>query len=602
MGNLTRMQRSTGLTSAYAYDAADRVTAITHATPEVEAGPPAPSPSPVPYAATGGTASKCTGVAGYLGARAASTSKAPLCEKAAEYLDGRALPVPDNPVPDGGVLSYRYAYDADGNVTSASRSIASGPNKVVAAGKAATSPAVSVKKSTITYGYDPLGRLTASKTSAGEKNTYGYDAAGNRTSWTRSGAKDGNFAQRAEFNDANQLTRSETSAAGRGVSAGIASYSYDAAGNRVNQSVGGVATQYAYNPAGQTTRVSRDGRTTSYGYDGLGRNTSVTDQTRYGSSLTHTSFNGLEPTQSTDSRSGTTTLVRDALGNLAEHVTQDGKATWDLLDRLGSTIAGATGGSITQLSSYEDWGTQRFESGGWSAAENFTGEQSDPTEGLNHYYARAYDPGAGVWTSMDPWRGLVTQPQSLHRYGYAWNNPSSNVDIDGNLCARVNPGSDALPVGCGAPPVQARDNVTDRSKPPVAPQRPRDEEDTPKATGPNSKNDVTDSHGCKPGTQWYTNSYTNGKCVDTQVLQEASRRARFFTECDKYCSEAWSTFFSVVLDGLGVAGATVECIKSRGAQCGLEAEAAASFLYSLGEWGEAERNYWQNILDQVNRR
>ncbi|WP_231919705.1 RHS repeat-associated core domain-containing protein [Leifsonia sp. 467MF] len=184
------------------------------------------------------------------------------------------------------------------------------------------------------------------------------------------------------------------------------------------------------------------------------------------------------------------------MGALAEHVTANGEATWDLLDRLGSTVAGATGASITQLSSYDDWGSQQFETTGWSAPENFTGETTDPTQGLNHYYARAYDPSAAAWTSQDPWRGTTDEPRSQHRYGYAWNNPTSNLDIDGNLCARVNPKSDALPVGCGATPVQAHTNVADRSKPPVAPQYPREtpKVEKPKAVGPNSQNNIQDRH------------------------------------------------------------------------------------------------------------
>ncbi|NUU08650.1 RHS repeat protein, partial [Leifsonia sp. C5G2] len=144
VGSLTRLDRSTGIRSAYTYDAADRVTAVTHTTPQPSAPPvPVATPTPAPDAKGSAAATACTGVAGYLGSRAAY-----------------------------------------------------------------------------------------------------------------------------------QLTASETSGRGRGVSAGTASYSYDAAGNRVDQTVAGVSTRFAYNPAGQTTEVAREGRTTSYGYDGLGRNTS----------------------------------------------------------------------------------------------------------------------------------------------------------------------------------------------------------------------------------------------------------------------------------------------------------------------------------------
>ncbi|MFF2051893.1 hypothetical protein ACFVU2_09870 [Leifsonia sp. NPDC058194] len=90
------------------------------------------------------------------------------------------------------------------------------------------------------------------------------------------------FSQTSTFNNANQLTQSNTFSSGRGVSGGIASYSYDGAGNRTSQSVAGVGTSFSYNPSGQATQVSRDGRQTSYAYDGLGRQASSTNQTEYG--------------------------------------------------------------------------------------------------------------------------------------------------------------------------------------------------------------------------------------------------------------------------------------------------------------------------------
>ncbi|MGO4536562.1 RHS repeat-associated core domain-containing protein [Leifsonia sp. 2MCAF36] len=492
-GNLTGQVRSTGVSTGYAYDAADRVTTITHTTPQPE-GEAAPTPTSTlaPYASGDAGAAKCSGVGGYLGARARSTSTAPLCERTAPYLSGRALPTPANPVPDGGTLSYHYAYDGDGNVTSATRTIASSPDRLASTGAPAAVRA-STKSSRVAYAYDALDRLTGSTSRTGEKNAYDYDAGDNRVGWVRSGAKDGNFSQQATFNDANQLTLTSTSGRGRSVAAGVATYAYDGAGNRVNQVVGGVSTQYGYNPSGQTTEVSREGRTTTYGYDGLGRNTSTTDQTQYGASTSHTTFDGLNPVQTSSVGAGTSSLIRDAVGALAEHVSENGEATWDLLDRLGSTVAGARGGSISELSSYEDWGTQQFESTGWSAPANFTGEQTDPTQGLDHYYARTYDPGTGSWTSADPLRGLLAQPQSLHRYAYTEGNPTSYVDVLGNMCARVNPHSDALPLGCGATPAQAFENVADRSKPPVAPQPPR-KPSSPEAAGPNSQNDVQDRH------------------------------------------------------------------------------------------------------------
>lgn len=328
-GNLTKQVRSTGIATAYQYDADNRVTAIAHSTPRPVTPPAAlPPSSPAPYAKGDIGAKSCDSVAGYLGARTATKTAAALCEKTAPYLAGRAVPSPANPVPDGGALTYRYRYDADGNVTSASRTITGGPDELrdLRLPPSTTKQPPSEKQS-VAYSYDALDRLTASTTNSGEKNIYGYDPAGNRTSWSRAGASDGDFTQHAVFNDANQLTRTETSAAGRGVSAGIATYGYDAAGNRVAQTVSGVTTRFAYNPDGQTTEVDRPGRRTVYGYGGLSRNTTTTDTTPAGSSSTRTVFDGITPTQ-TASEAGTTTSISQCSASVASARERTFRVLW----------------------------------------------------------------------------------------------------------------------------------------------------------------------------------------------------------------------------------------------------------------------------------
>ncbi|WP_348786599.1 RHS repeat-associated core domain-containing protein [Leifsonia sp. NPDC080035] len=277
--------------------------------------------------------------------------------------------------------------------------------------------------------------------------------------------------------------------------------SYDAAGNRTGRTrtgstggnFAGVGTRYAYNVTGQTTSVSRDGRATSYAYDGLGRQASRTDTTAYGTETVRNSYDGTALSQSTSSTQGTTTLVRDAAGSLAEHVSDTGEATWDLLDGLASTVAGGTGASITQLASYEDWGAQIFETGGWDAPENYTGHAHDPTQGLVHTYARTYDPATGTWTSPDTWAGLLTQPRSLARYQYVHDNPTTYLDPDGHVCAARNV-TDALPLGCGA-------TQTPQTTRPVPPNIPGpvpvfDDNGAPivYGDGPNDKSDTTVRH------------------------------------------------------------------------------------------------------------
>ncbi|WP_020075948.1 RHS repeat-associated core domain-containing protein [Cryocola sp. 340MFSha3.1] len=548
-GNLTELQRSTGVTTTYAYDGSNRVTDVRHSTPAVVAGTTStPSPKPAAYASGDATAAKCTTVAGYLSARSApAAGESTLCTHTNTYLKGRTLPTASKPVPDGGSLAYHYDYDADGNLAGASRTVAQ-PTQEFAPKPGSTHPSGTSGRSTdstpaakaapisnvtsVTYGYDRLDRLATSQTSSAEKNMYGYDAAGNRTSWSRSGAKDGDFAQTATFNDANQLTQSVTTGSGRGVSAGVASYSYDGAGNRVSQAVAGTGTSFAYNAAGQVGAVTREGRSTTYAYDGLGRRASVTDQSRYGTSTTRNSYDGAELVQANVSGQGTTTLVRDAAGALAEHVTSTGEATWDLLDGLGSTVAGARAGSVTELSSYDDWGAQRFESSGWSAPESYTGHPQDVTQGQVHTFARSYDPATGSWTTPDSWRGLLTEPASLGRYRYVSSNPVTFLDPDGHKCAPRTGASDALPLGCGAPPHKAYQDVKMPPEPPPYTPAKKDPP-TKTATGPTWENDPSWRHAL------YESYWPAGINCDTQMKVGSSQQQLAINEaCGKALSQA----------------------------------------------------------------
>lgn len=413
--NLVKQTRSTGVTSAFEYDAAGRVTGIVHGTPKpaaesgsgvaaADASARASAPSMLPEVKRG-TQTCSGGAQQYLAGRTVPATID--CLKTADYLSDRSVPKPANPVTDGDALRFAYSYDKAGNVSSASRTVGS---------------AASVTRE---FSYDHLNRLTASTASTGEKNTYGYDPAGNRTGWERSGSS-ADFTVAATFNDLNQLTATTRSGAAGDESV---SYTYDRAGNRVGQSVGGVRTSFGFDPTGRVTEASRDGRSTTYAYDGLGRQVSSTDTTERGGSQTTTqAWSGTSPIQRSNSAHGVTSLVRDAAGELAVQADGDTDVSWALVDRLGSTVAQAVGGSIAQLADYSDFGEATFETTGWSSPLGYTGETADAGYGLNQYFARTYDPTTGSWLSQDPYRGLLVQPQTLHRYGYVGNNPTTDRD------------------------------------------------------------------------------------------------------------------------------------------------------------------------------
>jgi YD repeat-containing protein len=191
---------------------------------------------------------------------------------------------------------------------------------------------------------------------------YAYDPAGNRVEAsinTDAGTTD----VMASFNEANQLTGSTSSGAS-------STYGYDGHGNRTTQNENGVTTDFSYQNDNRLTGVSPDGRSTSYAYDGASRQLNTTETSGLGSQTTKSVWNGASIVQQSNPASGTSTLMRDAFGEVALQ-TADGKdASWALLDRLGTAAAQAVGGSVTQLSTFDDSGNQSFDTTGWDSAAN----------------------------------------------------------------------------------------------------------------------------------------------------------------------------------------------------------------------------------------
>jgi RHS repeat-associated protein len=65
--------------------------------------------------------------------------------------------------------------------------------------------------------------------------------------------------------------------------------------------------------------------------------------------------------------------------------------------------------------------------------QRFALTERDEVTGLDHTPFRKYDSFAGRWTTPDPLRGSLTDPQSFNRYAYTKNDPVNSVDPNG-LC------------------------------------------------------------------------------------------------------------------------------------------------------------------------
>lgn len=120
-----------------------------------------------------------------------------------------------------------------------------------------------------------------------------------------------------------------------------------------------------------------------------------------------------------------------------------------VVDRAGSL----------QLADFTDFGQAAFETAGWSPPLGFTGETAHAGYGLNQHFARTYDPASGAWLSQDPYRGLLTQPETLHRYAYVGSNPVTFWDLLGFRAAAFN-GTDSIPLGTGMKKQQMADAMS----------------------------------------------------------------------------------------------------------------------------------------------
>ncbi|RLJ15756.1 hypothetical protein DJ030_17965 [bacterium endosymbiont of Escarpia laminata] len=295
----------------------------------------------------------------------------------------------------GGSVISSYGYGLDGN------------NQRIA---------VTTEDGSISYDYDALYRLIREDVDTASlgtfTNNYAYDAVGNRLD---SGATFGA--------DSRLLTH------------GGAAYTHDANGNVTGRG----SESYTYDSSQRLTGYNDGTNTASYAYDYLGRRIERTvngDTTQY---LYHDQDVLAE---------------YDDLGNRLVSYTyapgmdqllmmeRDGQTWFYHTDGLGSVVAITdVAGNLVQRYGYDAWGNVILSDGPFAFSgsgsqvntRTYTGREYDAESGLYHYRARAYDPTLGRFLQKDSDQGLRRNPQSLHAYAYALNNPLSFTDPTGRI-------------------------------------------------------------------------------------------------------------------------------------------------------------------------
>lgn len=328
-----------------------------------------------------------------------------------------------------------YSYDAVGNLQSYSY-----PNQITTA-----------------YAYNNLNRLTTMTIANASNNLASYrytlGASGNRTQVVEGSGRTVNYV----YDDLYRLTQ-ETIA--NSSNNGQIAYNYDAVGNRLQRtsSVGQVQSQ--------SSVFDANDRLNSDSYDDNG-NTKISN----GRQFSYDFENKLTST------SDGITIVYDGDGNRVSK-TAGGVTTNYLVDTNNLTgyaqvIEELQGGNVTKQFTYGlDLISQRQSSGvsfynydGHGSVRNLTnsaaqitdsydydafgnlinrtgvtdnsylyaGEQFDADLGFYYNRARYLNVETGRFISQDTYEGNRFEPKSLHKYAYAENDGTNNIDPSGNM-------------------------------------------------------------------------------------------------------------------------------------------------------------------------
>ena len=192
---------------------------------------------------------------------------------------------------------------------------------------------------TSSYSYDSLNRLTGLTNTNSGSFGFGYDALGRRTSLTRPNGVNTSYSY-------DTLSRLLGVLHNGGALPGSASYTYDAAGNRLTKTAVqeaspnpvSVLSQYSYDNIYELTQAVVNGSgAESYSYDPVGNRLTSAGPVSY-------NYNASNELTSTSAA----TYPYDNNGNTISKTTTSGTTsyTWDFENRLSSVTLPGTGGTV----------------------------------------------------------------------------------------------------------------------------------------------------------------------------------------------------------------------------------------------------------------
>ncbi|GIE90529.1 RHS repeat-associated core domain-containing protein [Actinoplanes regularis] len=331
--------------------------------------------------------------------------------------------------------SLSYTYDDSGNVLSLADAPATGQHDVQC------------------FSYDLLGRLTdawASGTTATNPcastpeegatfdgpapywQSYTYDAAGSRRTEILHAVSGGaNIERTYRYPDANTDQPKTLASIDTKIGNVVTTqrFEYDDAGNTIARAGATAEQALTWNAEGRVAEINEGTKRTTFQYDADGGRILRKDPDATTLYLPGTE---LRLDAKTKAITGTRTLD---LGSGAKAVRTVKGVNFMTDNHQGTaitTIDGQTGATerryFTPFGAPRGTGTAGATS--WPDEKSFVGGTADPSTGLVHLGAREYDPVIGRFISPDP---IVdyTDPQQMHGYSYANNNPTTLTDPTG---------------------------------------------------------------------------------------------------------------------------------------------------------------------------
>ena len=187
-------------------------------------------------------------------------------------------------------------------------------------------------------------------------------------------------------------------------------YSWDAEGRQTSvATVGGSTTNYTYDGDGYRVKKSGGSNTTLYWY------------APWGDVLTETGADGSNPTEYIFF-GGRRIARRDSSGNVSYY----------LSDILGSSrVIADSNGNLLDDCDFLPYGSEVCAASSSGNHYKFDGMERDSESGLDHTLNRQYASNYGRWLSPDMVGGRLDDPQTLNKYGYVRNSPTTLTDPAG---------------------------------------------------------------------------------------------------------------------------------------------------------------------------